>query len=470
MAGLATAYFLVFQGYAVDVFEAHDRIGGRVLTDRDMISGACIEMGAELIGQNHALWLGLADVFGLQLADLSEREPEDMPLLLNGRRYSGSAAAKIWQGLDDACATLNDHARSITSPYRPWTCEMADDWDNRSLGSWMDEHVARGPVRIAVEGLFSNDNVVPTSEQGLLGTLASVSGGGVESFWTDSENYRCRQGNDALATAMEQALAHTERVRVQRNTAVADIDTQDGLVTVSDAAGPARAEGPYDCVVLTAPQTAWHHITVDKAPIPSEYRMQMGNAMKFFSVLRSRFWGPHSDSPAPSGMAAARSLGDVGQGETWEGTDPAQTPAGPVDLSVFAGGPAANEAVARLGEGTLNEWYAQMLETLYPGYRDHLLSTKAQAWPVVEWIETGYSCPAPGQVTTVAPRLAQRASRFNEKLIFAGEQACPTFFGFMEGALESGLIAMGLVTSSTGVDNYSHVVDALDLAAVAGRP
>ena len=467
---MATAYFLVFQGYAVDVFEARDRIGGRVLTDRDMIAGACIEMGAELIGDNHALWLGLADAFGLQLADLSERDPEDMPLLLDGRRYSGSAGAAIWQGIDDACATLNDHARAITTPYRPWTCAMADDWDNRSLGSWIDDHVAPGPVRTAVEGLFSNDNVVPTSEQSLLGTLASVSGGGVENFWTDSENYRCRQGNDALATAIETALARTERVRVHRDTAVTDIDTQDGVVTVCSEAAPARAEGPYGCVVLTAPHSAWHHLTVDGAPIPGEYRMQMGNAMKFFSVLRDRFWGPHADSPAPSGMAAARLLDAVGQGESWEGTDPAQTPAGPVELSVFAGGPAATEAVARLGDGTLNEWYARMLEALYPGYRDHLLSTKAQAWPVTEWIETGYSCPAPGQVTSVAPRLAQRAARFNDKLVFAGEQACPAFFGFMEGALESGLIAMGLVTSTAGVDNYSHVVAALDLAAVAGRP
>jgi monoamine oxidase len=51
---------------------------------------------------------------------------------------------------------------------------------------------------------------------------------------------------------------------------------------------------------------------------------------------------------------------------------------------------------------------------------------------------TGYSVPAPGEVTTIGRTLADP---FGDRLFFAGEQACPGFFGYMEGALLSGVTA-----------------------------
>ena len=46
--------------------------------------------------------------------------------------------------------------------------------------------------------------------------------------------------------------------------------------------------------------------------------------------------------------------------------------------------------------------------------------------------------PAPGQVTTIAKNLS---SPFAGRLYFAGEQASPGYFGYMEGALTSGVLA-----------------------------
>lgn len=51
---------------------------------------------------------------------------------------------------------------------------------------------------------------------------------------------------------------------------------------------------------------------------------------------------------------------------------------------------------------------------------------------------SSYSCPHPGEATTSWPQLA---SEFLG-LAFAGEHACPGFFGYMEGALESGINAV----------------------------
>src|SRR3982751_3108955 len=49
-AGLAAGWYLQQCGARVSVFEASERVGGRVLTDRAFIPGKVAEFGAELIG------------------------------------------------------------------------------------------------------------------------------------------------------------------------------------------------------------------------------------------------------------------------------------------------------------------------------------------------------------------------------------------------------------------------------------
>ena len=53
----------------------------------------------------------------------------------------------------------------------------------------------------------------------------------------------------------------------------------------------------------------------------------------------------------------------------------------------------------------------------------------------VPWSLTGYSNPAPGEVTTVGPLLY---AGLEDRLHFAGEYTCYKFAGYMEGALNSG--------------------------------
>src|SRR5262249_31782971 len=66
-------------------------------------------------------------------------------------------------------------------------------------------------------------------------------------------------------------------------------------------------------------------------------------------------------------------------------------------------------------------------------------------WPNVEWIKTGYACPKLGQVTTIGKSLS--VPHLN-RLYFAGEHTCMAYFGFMEGALQSGARAAKAVLAS----------------------
>ena len=50
--------------------------------------------------------------------------------------------------------------------------------------------------------MMTADNGVVTEWQSYLGNLAMVKGGGLEKYWTESEVYRCKGGNQQLATKL----------------------------------------------------------------------------------------------------------------------------------------------------------------------------------------------------------------------------------------------------------------------------
>ena len=73
-SGLACAYELLSAGYEVTVLDARNRVGGRVLSFSDMVSGKVVEGGGELIGSNHPTWVSYAKKFGLSFNDVTESE------------------------------------------------------------------------------------------------------------------------------------------------------------------------------------------------------------------------------------------------------------------------------------------------------------------------------------------------------------------------------------------------------------
>jgi monoamine oxidase len=92
---------------------------------------------------------------------------------------------------------------------------------------------------------------------------------------------------------------------------------------------------------------------------------------------------------------------------------------------------------------------------MYPGYAANAIDHQFVNWPADPHIRGGYSCPLPGQVTTIGPFLNRM---YRGRMAFAGEHSCLAFFGYMEGALESGLRA------ALRVVRASHTVPAHQVA------
>jgi hypothetical protein len=68
-------------------------------------------------------------------------------------------------------------------------------------------------------------------------------------------------------------------------------------------------------------------------------------------------------------------------------------------------------------------------------------------WPNDPWTQSGYSFPAPGQVTTVGPIMYKGLGHLH----FAGEHTSYKFVGYMEGALNSGAALAQRLAKRDGV-------------------
>jgi monoamine oxidase len=438
-------------GAEVTVFEAQEEVGGRVSSNVGVLaSGRIIEQGGELVGIIHPYWLGFARTWGLGMSVITPDDDYaalglDLPLVLNGQTISRRQLEEIYDGMSAAFDGMSAHARQV-DPTQPWTAANAAAWDAMSMEEWLDGTGATPLVQAAIRAQIENNNSVPLSRQSYLSQLAQVAAGGFDSqgnalFWTEGETFRCETGNQSLAFTMASVIRDAGGT-VLTGTPVSQVDVQDGGgAEVVSAAGTQS----FDKVVLAIPQAAYGTLSITPA-LPDAYRVQVGPVVKFLSVVDGRFW--IRESLSPSGMS------DV-LGETWEGTDVQMTvPGQQTELSVFAGGTAAQNALDhfRHDPGGMQAYYAPLIEQLFPGYTASIVHTEFVPWPTKPYIDGGYSCPGLGQVTGTVRLLNQV---YQGCIAFAGEHTSPGFFGYMEGALESGVHAvlrLAGVSTTVGVD------------------
>ena len=445
-AGLAAASALQSLQAVVTLFEARQQLGGRVESTSGLLRGRILERGAELIGANHPLWLQLARDFGLGLSVLTEDDQFAgaglaLPIRLLGRRLTPAQVERLYNEMKRAADALVREAAVITDPYNPWIAPGAGRLDRTSLQSWIHHFTSDPLLRAALELEFANDNVVPTANQSLLAVLTQIAGGGGADFWEDTEVYRCSEGNAAVATALATRIA-TGRpagaIRMPEVVNDVNIVGREVVVTSTPSVAPpgvARSRTTrHDFAVLALPPSVWPSLTLGGRPIPVP-RIQMGPAVKYIAETNRRFWVRAGD--APSGVSDEL-------GQVWEASD--NQIGGPTALSMFAGGPWATAISRRPPDPYLDP----LMDALLPGFRGPEGKVRADFadWPAERHIQTGYCCPAPGQVITLMLWMQQAIAG---RVFFAGEHTSPPFFGFMEGALQSGLAAAGRIGTAAGV-------------------
>ena len=120
-------------------------------------------------------------------------------------------------------------------------------------------------------------------DQSYLGLLAQVKGGGLSRYWTESEVYVCKGGNQQLARKLAEAIGGE---RIFLNTPANSLTIKGDQVVVTGANGKTWTA---DDVILAVPPSVWSHIKFDPA-LPEALRPQMPSAVKYLMSLKNRFW------------------------------------------------------------------------------------------------------------------------------------------------------------------------------------
>ena len=429
--GLACAHELLSAGYEVVVLEARDRIGGRVLSFSDMAPGKIVEGGGELIGSNHPTWVAYAQQFGLRFNDVTQNQELQAPIILDGKRLGAREGLALWEELDAAFKLMNADAAGIDAE-QPWLSPNARLFDARSSAQWVRALAVSDLCKKAITVQLTADNGNSTTRQSYLGNLAQVKGGGLEKYWTESEVYRCRGGNAALARKLAGAIGGQ---RLWLSTPVREVRIASDKVSVLDAAGQ-LFEG--DDVILAVPPSTWRHIGFTPR-LPRVLRPQMGVNVKYLASVKRRFWAESGLSPD--------AINDGMVCETWDGTDNQGSDAGGAVLISFSGGPPAERARQRWARAK-DAAFVEALTEIYPAFRENFVRGRFMDWPNEMWTGGGYSFPGPKQVTRVGPILHAGLGRLH----FAGEHACYRFVGYMEGALNSGVsVARRIAERDAGI-------------------
>jgi monoamine oxidase len=425
-AGLSCAYQLVQAGYDVTVIEARNRVGGRVLSfnkelGSEYIPGRNIEGGGELIGSNHPTWVGYAEEFGLEFLDVNEDDDLDFPMWLDGRRLSSEEAGAAWEEIEATASKMNADAEAINAE-QAWTSPHAQTLDQKSVQLWLDSQDVSPLVKRGVWAYLSHDNGVTCDRMSYLGMLAAIKGGGGEAYWTDSEVYRCKGGNQQLAMKLAERVGEK---RVVTRLPVRTIDVNGRYVKVTCADG---RELECDDVVLAVPPTVWSKIEIRPA-LPATLKPQMGSNVKYLARVKKRFW-----KDAGVGQYAVT---DEVIGWTWDATDAQEDASADQHacLTAFSGA-TGSEKARSWPKDDRDLKYAAEYEKLHQGFGENFVEARFMDWPSEQWTGASYSFPAPGQVTTVGPVLYK--GHAGGKLHFAGEHCSYGFVGYMEGALNSG--------------------------------
>ncbi len=425
LAGLTAARELRRAGRSVQVLEARDRVGGRLLNE-PIGDGKVVEVGGQWLGPTQYRMAALARSVGVDtfpththgdtLAEFGGR-------LINFRGSIPPLSPHILLDFGRAQRKLEAMARQVPLE-APWEAPHAREWDSQTFSSWV-EHVtftdgARRIFEVFVEGVWSAQG----EDLSLLHVLTYVhSAGGVDALIDTgggAQQDRFVGGSQRVAERLAEDLGDV----VTLGAPVRRIEHGlDHVVVESDGASVRAAR-----VIVAIPPTLTGRIVYDP-PLPGRrdqltQRMPQGTVIKCMALYEKPFWRERG----LSGEATS----DVGPVKVAYDNSP---PDGrPGVLLGFLEGRVGRE----LGRATEAERRAAVVECFTRFFGPDAAEPYRyieRSWAEEEWTRGCYGCYfGPGGWTSYGSALRQPIGPIH----WAGSETATVWLGYMDGAVQSG--------------------------------
>lgn len=302
LAGLIAAYQLSASDpdIQITIYEADNRVGGRVYTLRDFSSGMYAEAGAMSFTDADIDLMDLIKQLGLDTVELCHKYHKKYhdPVLGN-IPYAGSLPAKLFKKyiLNNMPVTINDLHAPENIAYDHMSMlnfinMLVEEYNEDSFDTVMNA------IKVSLLGMYCDD----LSKISALNALRWIN-----QYTQSSKIYAIKGGNDLLTQALQDAilqrgviihLAHqvinVARPEVQGESPV--------ILTMINQGGEQIIE--FDYVVMAVPLSALQHTISFEPPLPGDYQAVIKSIPYNNSIARvyyeyeHRFWRKQADVTA----------------------------------------------------------------------------------------------------------------------------------------------------------------------------
>lgn len=464
MAGLVAADRLRSKGYSAIIYEANNRVGGRVRSIRGKFPGQIADVGGEMIDNLHKTMLGYANEFNLAKEDLG-KEPGERAYFFGGQRHSEAAVIDEYRQLVPRIRADLQTSTGVPSFFAHTAGDLA--LDQLDLATWMGTRGAGLPlIQKVLEQAYIAEYGLELSQQSSLNMLLFLHADRKSKLrefgvWSD-ERYHLVGGNDAIATNIRARLPGplnlgAELVRLGRNAS--------GKYELYFRGGTTPELA--DAVILAVPFTVLRRVTLDASLGLSTDKLRAINTLGYGANAKTaigfngRPWHEqgsnglvYSDLPnvqatwetSYKSAGATTILTDYAGGNRARALQlPPPPPGSTSSCNNCHSGPGG---FFDIQDGLIQaqvDAFLTDLDRVYPGAKSRATRVNGKYvvhrghWLPQAFSRGSYTCYTPGQFTSVCGLEGQSAGA----LKFAGEHA-NSFYewqGFMEGACLSGIAA-----------------------------
>ncbi len=429
LSGLSAALILQEAGLDVRVIEGRDRIGGRMLSHRDVPGNP--ESGGTSFAPGYARLVSACDSYGVDLVDLTPI----VPFFFQRDLYLGPerVPAKAWP----------THPRNpFPEPLKkvpPWALLGAAAGPKNPLtthDAWLDPANAKLdiPLHDWLKSLGWSDDVIhvaydinpgwgnSAAEVSALMVLCALKFQQIQQDLAQGKAmaYTARGGNQAIPEAMGRALKTP--VDFNRNVVAISADARSAEVRCQDG-----SRYRADHIICSIPTAVLRNISIEPALPPARAQAVRQLGVQTISLMhivpKTRFW--EQDGFAPNFVSDG--LVNMVVAER-KGADPQEV----TSLTVWLRGKNAAR-MDQLSDRDARAAVVREIEKLRPAARGQLEVIASHSWQQDRFSLGDWAVWEPGQVNAFARDIGKPHGRIH----FCGEHTAISNRG-MEGAMESG--------------------------------
>lgn len=456
LAGLNAAFQLSKAGVRATIYEARSRVGGRMRSVEGIVSeGIVTDLGGELVNTDHDDMHALLSEFGLTLTERQQHNGalESVGYFFNGRRRTEAEMANALQPL---AAQIMTDSELLDSDWDTW----GPVFDNQSLKDYLDQHSDKLPadpdIRFLIEALVRVEYGVEPSKSSalqLLYLLPVVDGEQVELLSNSDEAWTIDGGSERLIHSLRNVLQD----QIHLDSPLTSIEkTSKGYTLTFNCKNKVHAT----YVVLALPLNALSNVDI-RVQLPKSLRrficeVNLGRNEKIVAGVNERIW--RSDEGF-----ALEAWNNQSVALLWDSSLRELNSRDNGALTFFLGG---NEVKANAGGSAQARGQALIQEynKLLPGLQESANGKFVRtAWHKTPGIQGGYTNFKPGQYTGFASQWmhveaedpSERQVPRVKQLVLAGEHTSDEYYGFMNGAAQTGRLAANWIMEDMLKKHYA---------------